>query len=52
MAKIDPYTGLPVTGKRKKNHVGPIILAAVLIAALGFGAGVVLREFQGVRIPR
>lgn len=52
MAKIDPYTGLPVTGKRKKNHVGPIILAVVLVAALGFGAGVTLREFSGVRIVK
>ena len=52
MTHYDPYTGLPATGKRKKNHAGLIILGVVLIAALGFGTGVTIREFQGVRIVK
>ena len=51
MTEYDPYTGLPAEGrKRKKSRAPRIILCAVLAAALAFGAGVSIREFETVRI--
>lgn len=49
MIEYDPYTGLPAKPRKQKRL--PLILPAVLLlAALGFGAGVAVREFRNVQI--
>ena len=51
MTRYDPETGLPIPERKRRKHLAPrLISCAVLIAALAFGAGVSIREYETVRI--